>query len=270
MAVRGVVRDPRTIQIAAQSTFLALETVWLDFGPSLPQAATFILTALALDLARARLLRTPVNWKSALSTGLSLSLLPRTEVPLLWVAAAIRAMGSKFLIHFHGKHLFNPSAFAIMALLLGRAWYLGDPWAIPLHRIQSGGLLIFALFMITNPRSTPNSRTGRMLFAAAIAVLAHAFLFRLQVWEGVFYPLVLVSCFTPIIDRIWPGQQFARPQTEGECAPPSGLCPTPSRRPCHSARPPARFAAFTSRRAIRRWSTRHPALCWPTTGPRHA
>ena len=71
-----------------------------------------------------------------------------------------------------------------MALLLGRAWYLGDPWAIPLHRIQSGGLLIFALFMIIDPRSTPNSRTGQMLFAAAIAVLAHAFLFRLQVREG--------------------------------------------------------------------------------------
>lgn len=260
---RGVARDPRTIQIAAQSAFLVLETVWLDFGPAIPQAATFVVTALLMELARARLTRTPLNWKSALSTGLSLSLLLRTQAPLLWVAAAVLAIGSKFLIRIGGKHLFNPSAFAIvalllatnsvwvspglwgtaiwltalagtlgaliltrvarldlalmfltshMALLLARAWYLGDPLAIPLHQIQSGGLLIFALFMITDPRSTPDSRTGRILFATAIAVLAHVFLFRWQIREGVFYALVLVSCATPIIDRFWPAPRFAWPQ----------------------------------------------------------
>lgn len=260
---RGVARDPRTIQIAAQSAFLVLETVWLDFGPAIPQAATFVVTALLMELARARLTRTPLNWKSALSTGLSLSLLLRTQAPLLWVAAAVLAIGSKFLIRIGGKHLFNPSAFAIvalllatnsvwvspglwgtaiwltalagtlggliltrvarldlaltfltshMALLLARAWYLGDPLTIPLHQIQSGGLLIFALFMITDPRSTPDSRTGRILFATAIAVLAHVFLFRWQIREGVFYALVLVSCATPIIDRFWPAPRFAWPQ----------------------------------------------------------
>ena len=260
---RGVARDPRTIQIAAQSAFLVLETVWLDFGPAIPQAATFVVTALLMELARARLTGTPLNWKSALSTGLSLSLLLRTQAPLLWVAAAVLAIGSKFLIRIGGKHLFNPSAFAIvalllatnsvwvspglwgtaiwltalagtlggliltrvarldlaltfltshMALLLARAWYLGDPLAIPLHQIQSGGLLIFALFMITDPRSTPDSRTGRILFATAIAVLAHVFLFHWQIREGVFYALVLVSCATPIIDRFWPAPRFAWPQ----------------------------------------------------------
>jgi Na+-transporting NADH:ubiquinone oxidoreductase subunit NqrB len=263
--VRGVARDPRTIQIAAQSTFLVLETAWLDFGPSLPQAATFIATALAVEGARARIMRVPVNWKSALSAGLSLSLLLRTADPLLWIAAGMLAIGSKYLIRYNGKHLFNPSAFAIVALLLmtnrvwvspgqwgttiwlaalaatfgglvltrvarvdlaamflatyfglllAKAWSFGDPLTIPLHQIQSGGLLIFSMFMITDPRSTPDSRTGRMLFAAAIAVIAHAFLFRWQVREGVFYALALVSCFTPIVDRIWPGPRFAWPPSE--------------------------------------------------------
>lgn len=264
--IRGAFEDPRHIQIAAQSTFLVLETVWFDFGPSLPQAATFVGMALVLELARARLLRAPVNWKSALSTGLSLSLLLRTQAPLLWIAAAVLAIGSKYLIRLGGKHLFNPSAFAIVALLLAtdsvwvspglwgtaiwvialagtlgglvltrvarvdlavtflashmglllmRAWYLGDPLAIPLHQIQSGGLLIFSLFMITDPRSTPDSRAGRMVFAAAVAVLAHLFLFRWQVREGVFYALVLVSCGTPIIDRLWPAPRFAWPKIAG-------------------------------------------------------
>jgi Na+-transporting NADH:ubiquinone oxidoreductase subunit NqrB len=262
-SIRGAFKDPRTIQIAAQSTFLVLETVWLDFGPSLPQAATLIVTALAMECARAQVMRVPVNWKSALSAGLSLSLLLRTAAPLLWIAAAMLAIGSKYLIRIRGKHLFNPSAFAIVALLLStnqvwvspgqwgttiwltalaatfgglvltraarvdlaatflathfalllaRAWYLRDPLTIPLHQIQSGGLLIFSMFMITDPRSTPDSRTGRMLFALAIAVVAHAFLFRWQIREGVFYALIVVSCATPIIDRIWPGPRFAWPQ----------------------------------------------------------
>lgn len=261
--VRGVLQDPRTIQIAAQGTFLLLELAWLDIGPYPAQAATFVLTALAMEFARSRIARVPINWMSALSAGLSLSLLLRTADPLLWVAAGVLAIGSKYVLRVRGKHLFNPSAFAIVALLmttdqvwvspgqwgttiwlialagtfgglvltrvaridlsatflatffallLWRAWRLGDPWAIPLHQIQSGGLLIFAMFMITDPRSTPDSRIGRMVFGAAIAALAHVFLFRWQVREGVFYALIAISCLTPVFDRVWPAPRFAWPK----------------------------------------------------------
>ena len=41
-------------------------------------------------------------------------------------------------------------------LLLARAFWLGDPLAIPLHQMQSGSLLIFAFFMISDPRTTPD------------------------------------------------------------------------------------------------------------------
>ena len=37
------------------------------------------------------------------------------------------------------------------ALLFARAYWLGDPIAIPLHQLQSGSLLIFAFFMISDP-----------------------------------------------------------------------------------------------------------------------
>ena len=49
-------------------------------------------------------------------------------------------------------------------LLLYRAWALGDPIAIPLHRLQNGALLLFAFFMISDPKTTPDSRLGRVLF----------------------------------------------------------------------------------------------------------
>jgi enediyne biosynthesis protein E5 len=258
--------DPRHGQIAAQTAFLILELTWLDFGPSPAQVAVLIGGGLLLDALRARLTRTPPNWRSALATGLSASLLLRTDDPLLWLAGCGLAIGSKMLFRVNGKHLFNPSAFAIVvllltsnevwvspgqwgtrlwlaalalamgclilsrvarldlalaflgvhaALLLLRALALGDPLVIPLHQVQSGGVLIFALFMLTDPRSTPDSPMGRLVFGTAVAVLAHLLLFIGEVREGMFYALILVSCVTPFIDRVWPGERFAWPDKSG-------------------------------------------------------
>ena len=47
-----------------------------------------------------------------------------------------------------------------MTLVFGRSLWLGEPLAIPLHRLQSGALLLFTFFMISDPRTTPNSRAG--------------------------------------------------------------------------------------------------------------
>ena len=53
------------------------------------------------------------------------------------------------------------------ALMFGRSIYLGEPMAIPLHRLESGALLLFTFFMISDPKTTPDSRAGRVLFAGA-------------------------------------------------------------------------------------------------------
>ena len=45
-----------------------------------------------------------------------------------------------------------------MSLVFGRSLWLGEPLVIPLHRLQSGALLLFTFFMISDPRTTPNSR----------------------------------------------------------------------------------------------------------------
>src|SRR5438874_9265828 len=66
------------------------------------------------------------------------------------------------------------------ALLFARAFWLGDPLAIPLHQLQSGSLLIFSFFMISDPRTSPDSRFGRFLFAASVALLAHYVSFFMQ------------------------------------------------------------------------------------------
>mgnify|MGYP001580165330 FL=1 len=207
-------RDPRYYQVAVLATLLGVGVLALDFGIRLSNAAAIMLTAQAVQYLGTRLAGLPrFDPLSALITSLSLTLLLRTDLLALAIAAAAIAIGSKFLVRIRGKHIFNPAnvalvslmllsdrawvssgqwgsatigAFALAclgflvltrakraettiafllgyaALLLGRAWWLGDPLSIPLHQLQNGALLIFAFFMICDPKTTPDAARGRV------------------------------------------------------------------------------------------------------------
>ena len=101
-----------------------------------------------------------------------------------------------------------------LALVFGRSLYLGEPLSIPLHRLQSGALLLFAFFMISDPRTTPDSRAGRIAFAALVAGSAWYVQFRLFHTNGLLWSLGAWSLFVPVIDRLFPGPRYqwvARP-----------------------------------------------------------
>ena len=84
--------------------------------------------------------------------------------------------------------------------IFGRALWLGDPIVIPLHEMQSGALLIFAFFMITDPKTTPKSALNRMYFALAIAAITLIMKTEFQIREAVFYSLALVCGFTGLFE----------------------------------------------------------------------
>ena len=93
------------------------------------------------------------------------------------------------------------------ALLFGRSLYLGEPLTIPLHRLESGALLLFAFFMISDPKTTPDSRVGRVLFAALVAFGAWYVQFRLFRTNGLLWSLAACSMAVPLLDRIIPGSR---------------------------------------------------------------
>jgi enediyne biosynthesis protein E5 len=103
------------------------------------------------------------------------------------------------------------------ALLLARAAWLGDPLVIPLHQLQSGAILIFAFFMISDPRTSPDARLGRFLFAASVAVLGHYLAFFMQMRPALYFALIAISPLTLLIDRILPAERFAwtKPASQG-------------------------------------------------------
>jgi len=103
------------------------------------------------------------------------------------------------------------------ALLFARAFWLGDPIAIPIHQLQSGSVLIFAFFMISDPRTSPDARLGRFLFAASVALTGHYLAFFMQMRPALYIALIALSPLTLLIDRILPAERFAwsRPASQG-------------------------------------------------------
>ena len=252
--------DARHFQIAALSTLLAINFVWIDFGAKPLHSALAIASALAAQAVCSRWFGLPrVDLRSALITGLSLSLLLRADEPWLPAIAGIVAIASKFVLRIDGKHIWNPAGFAIVALLLtsggvwispgqwgasvwfgslvaflailvlhasqrsdtalfflgshaalllARALWLGDPLVIPLHQLHSGSLLIFAFFMISDPRTTPDSRVGRLVLALAVALLAHYLAFFMQMRPALYVALIALSPVTLLLDRLIPANRF--------------------------------------------------------------
>jgi Na+-transporting NADH:ubiquinone oxidoreductase subunit NqrB len=94
------------------------------------------------------------------------------------------------------------------AFVFGRSVQLGDPLVIPLHRLESGAILLFAFFMISDPKTTPSARTGRVLYAFLVAGAAAWGRFRLFEPNALLYALAIVSFLVPLIDRVFRGPHY--------------------------------------------------------------
>ncbi len=95
-----------------------------------------------------------------------------------------------------------------LGLLVARALWLGQPLGIPLHQLENGAFLIFTFFMISDPRTTPDSRAGRILFAALVAAGAGTIQFALYRPNGLLWSLAFWSPAVPFIDRLLPGPRY--------------------------------------------------------------
>ena len=254
--------DPRWYQIATLAALLVYGAAGLRFDVTWTASATILSVALLSQYVFTRLCKLPeFDPRSALISALSLCLLLRSEALWLAAVAAVAAIASKFALRWNDKHLFNPTNFALVSLLLcadGRVWvspgqwgsgaffgflmacvgglvvtraaradvtlafltayvallfgrslWLGEPMSIPLHRIQNGALLLFAFFMISDPKTTPDSRAGRILFAALVALGAAFVQFKLFRTNGLLWSLAACSFLVPMLDWLLPGRRYA-------------------------------------------------------------
>jgi Na+-transporting NADH:ubiquinone oxidoreductase subunit NqrB len=99
--------------------------------------------------------------------------------------------------------------FGSYALLeVARNIWLGWTWDVCVHKLMSGSLLLFTLFMITDPRSIPNARSARIIWAIAIAGLAFILRNYFYINEAIFIALFAISPLTILLDKFWSAPQF--------------------------------------------------------------
>ena len=252
--------DPRLYQIGALTILLLYGIFALNFDVTLFRVVLLVGTAVATQAIGSRIKHAAFDPRSAAISGLSLSLLLRSESIALPIAAAVIAVGSKFVIRIKNKHIFNPTNGAIVAMMLmtdrvwvspgqwgniaffgffitcigglvvnraarsdvtyafilfwsalviGRSLYVGEPLTIPFHRLESGALLLFTFFMISDPKTTPDSRAGRILFAALVAFGGWYINYRLFRTNGILWSLAGAAILVPIIDALLPAARYA-------------------------------------------------------------
>ena len=195
-----------------------------------------------------------------------MSLLLLLHVSEAWwmLLAILVAIASKFLVTVNKRHIFNPSALAIVAVVLvtDSAWvssgqwgqflwfallaagsglvimlgirqmltsiaflatfstitfiyafWLGDPLTIPLHRLQNGALLIFAFFMLSDPKTVPASMTGRIIYGSLVAVCG----WTIQLWlsqpNAFIYALILFAPIVLLLNKQFPATGYQWPKS---------------------------------------------------------
>lgn len=97
-----------------------------------------------------------------------------------------------------------PLAVITSAFLFGAIMWLINPDAYmsPVMHILTGGLLIGAFFIATDPVTAPLTKTGMLIFGAGIG--AFTMLIRIigEYPEGVMYSVLLMNAVSPLIDRM--------------------------------------------------------------------
>jgi Na+-translocating ferredoxin:NAD+ oxidoreductase RnfD subunit len=130
-----------------------------------------------------------------------------------WGSAAIGAFVLAclgFLVLTRARRAETTIAFIAFycVMLFGRAIWLDDPFSIPLHQMQNGALLIFAFFMISDPKTTPNTAAGRILYAALVASVAYTIQFIYYQPNGPILALIMCAPMVPIIDALLHGRIY--------------------------------------------------------------
>lgn len=97
---------------------------------------------------------------------------------------------------------------ALPALLAN--WIAPDAYLAPSPHLLSGGLILAAFFIATDPVTSPNSASGQLIYGFAIGLLT----WIIRTWggypEGVAFAVLLMNAAIPVIDRYFKPRIYGR------------------------------------------------------------
>ncbi|MFY0645097.1 MAG: RnfABCDGE type electron transport complex subunit D [Bacteroidia bacterium] len=99
------------------------------------------------------------------------------------------------------------SVFGLL-LLIRQVIYLG--WDLPVwtHMMSNGTLLLFSFFMITDPRTTPNHRVARIIWACIMAIGLFVLSNYFYIQTAAIWLLFFISPLTPLFDKFFKAKQY--------------------------------------------------------------
>lgn len=126
----------------------------------------------------------------------------------VWLAAIIAGAGA--FVAYRAARIDVPPVFlgVYAALLFARALWLGDPLAIPILRLENGALILFAFFMISDPKTTPDGAPARAAFAAATALVAYVLQYHFYLSDGLFFALAGMCVIRPLLEFMNPAPAY--------------------------------------------------------------
>jgi electron transport complex protein RnfD len=103
-------------------------------------------------------------------------------------------------INFH-----IPSAVLLSAFIFATIAYLinSDACISPLSHLCSGGLLLCAFFIATDPVTAPLTRRGMWVFGIGVGAITMLIRVVGEYPEGVMYSVLLMNAVTPLLDRFY-------------------------------------------------------------------
>jgi electron transport complex protein RnfD len=118
-------------------------------------------------------------------------------------SAALLLLGGLWLLLTRVIFWYAPVAMLLTIVLVSSIMYFVNPsiYAPPQFHLLSGGLILAAFFIVTDPVTSPNTKLGQFLFGIGCGLLIYV----IRVWgsypEGIGFAVLLMNACTPLIDH---------------------------------------------------------------------
>jgi len=161
----------------------------------------------------ARTQATPLAWSKQAIKGQNPARLVNEQVKAAFTgniagclgetSALALIIGGIYLLIRRGINIHIPLAVLLSAVAFASiAWFIdGDRYISPVAHITTGGMLLCALFIATDPVTAPLSTRGMWIFGAGVGALTMLIRIVGEYPEGVMYAVLLMNAVTPLIDR---------------------------------------------------------------------
>ncbi|MFH1717590.1 MAG: RnfABCDGE type electron transport complex subunit D [Planctomycetota bacterium] len=120
-------------------------------------------------------------------------------------SALVLLIGGIYLLARRTISFYIPLAVLLSAFVFGTITYLinSQAYVSPFVHLCSGGLLMGAFFIATDPVTAPLTRRGMWVFGIGVGAITMLIRVIGEYPEGVMYSVLLMNAVTPLIDRFF-------------------------------------------------------------------